>query len=66
MSGAGEADRLDKSLARLRTLFLDEPPASPVPPAAVSLEPRQSVPVQTDRIGHLFDAIRLRWVEFRR
>lgn len=66
MSGAGEADRLDRSLDRLRTRFLGELPTSALAPAAVSQEPVQPVSAQTGRIGHLLDTIRLRWVGLRR
>jgi hypothetical protein len=62
VSGAGEADRLDRSLVGLRTRFLGEPPAE----AAVGREAPHAVPAPAGRIGHMLEAIRLRWIGFRR
>lgn len=66
MTGSEQTERLERSLARLRTEFLGSRAARVHAPQPAAQATQPSVAAQVGRLGSLFGAFRMRWIGKRR
>ena len=66
MKDVDAAERLDGSLARLRTEFLGRHAVPDVSSPAAGPEDQPALAHQVGRISQVFGALRSRWMSFRR